>query len=138
MSATTLRSTSPRARQSLRKWLLGREIGLFRKSAGKSFMMQLNSISISEPLDDVMVVASWYEPIDATRAVYRLNSVNDTRKFPLGGFCLGCPRLDYDAEKGVCRLVNAPGQVRALDDSLAATKPVREGSGRRFGEERGL
>ena len=84
-----------------------------------------------------MVVASWYEPIDATRAVYRLNSVNDTRnrrKYPLGGSCLGCPRLDYDAEKGVCRLVDAPGQIRALDESLTAINPVREGSTRTAGE----
>jgi hypothetical protein len=116
------------------EWWLGRVLGLFRKSASKSFKTQLNSVSISEPLDDVMVVASWYEPIDATRAVYRRNSVNDTRKYPLGGSCLGCPRLDYDAEARVCRLVDAPGQIRALDESLAGTKPVREGSARTGGE----
>jgi hypothetical protein len=125
------------ARGDRYEWWLGRVLGLFRKSAGKSFA-QLNSVSLSEPLDDVMVVASWYEPIDATRAVYRLNSVNDSRKYPLGGSYLGCPRLDYDAEARVYRLVDAPGQVGALDDSLAATKPVREGSGRTAGEEREL
>jgi hypothetical protein len=47
--------------------------------------LRINSVSLSEPLDDSMVVASWYEPIDATRAVHRLGSVNDTRKYPLGG-----------------------------------------------------
>ena len=81
-----------------------------------------------------MVVASWYEPIDATRAVYRLNSVNDTHKYALGGSCLGCPRLDYDAEARVCRLVDAASQIRALDESLTATKPAREGSTRTAGE----
>ena len=85
-----------------------------------------------------MVVASWYEPIDGTRAVYRLGSVNDTRKYPLGGAYLGCPRLDYDAEARVCKLVDAPRQIRALDDSLAATKPLREGSARTVGESRAL
>ena len=113
-------------------------LGLFRKSAGKSFT-QLNSVSLSEPLDDIMVVASWYEPIDATRAVYRLGSVNDTRKYPLGGAYPGCPRLvDYDAEARGCKLVDAPRQIRALDDSLAATKPLREGSARTVGESRAL
>ena len=125
------------ARGERYEWWLGRVLGLFRKSAGKS-LTQINSVSLSEPLDDVLVVASWYEPIDATRAVYRLGSVNDTRKYPLGGAYLGYPRLDYDAEARVCKLVDAPRQIRALDDSLAATKPVREGSARTVGEVRAL
>lgn len=125
------------ARGERYEWWLGRVLALFRKSAGKSFT-QLNNVALSEPLDDIMVVASWYEPTDATRAVYRLGSVNDTRKYPLGGAYLGCPRLDYDAEARVCKLVDAPRQIRALDDSLAATKPLREGSARTVGESRVL
>jgi hypothetical protein len=125
------------ARGERYEWWLGRVLGLFHKSAGKSFT-QINSVSLSEPLDNFMVVASWYEPIDATRAVYRLGSVIDTRKYPLGGAYLGCPRLDYDAEARVCKLIDAPRQIRALDDSLAATKPLREGSARTVGEARAL
>jgi hypothetical protein len=125
------------ARGERYEWWLGRVLALFRKSAGKSFT-QVNSVSLSEPLYDVMVVASWYEPTDASRAVYRLGSVNDTRKYPLGGSYLGCPRLDYDEEARVCRLVDAPRQIRVLDDSLAATKPVREGSTRTVSEARAL
>ena len=117
------------ARGERYEWWLGRVLALFRKSAGKSFV-QINSVSLSQLLDGITVVASWYEPTDASRAVYRLGSVNDTRKYPLGGAYLGCPRLDYDAEARVCKLVDAPRQIRALDDSLAATKPLREGSAR--------
>ena len=89
----------------------------------------INSVSLSEPLDDVMMVASWYEPIDAARAVYRLNIVNDTCKYPLGSAYLGCPRLDHDADACICKLVDAPRQIRALDNSLAATSRCARGRG---------
>ena len=125
------------ARGSRYEWWLGRVLALYRKSACKSFT-QIKSVSLSGPLDDFMVVASWYKPTDATRAVYRHNGVNDTRKYQLGGSYLGCPRLDYDAEARVCTLVDAPRQIFALDASLAATKPLREGSERTVGEARAL
>jgi hypothetical protein len=35
-----------------------------------------------------------------------------------------CPRLEHDAKSSVYKLFDAPRQIRALDVSLAATKPV--------------
>ena len=70
-----------------------------------------------------MVVASWYER-------RHTRGLQAQRR--------GRPRLDYDAEARVCELVDAPRQIRALDDPLAATKPLREGSVRTIGEARAL
>jgi hypothetical protein len=66
-----------------------------------------------------------------------LRARGDRRSTP-GGSYPGCRRLDDDAEARVCKLVDAARQIRALDDALAATKPVREGSARTVGEARAL
>jgi hypothetical protein len=91
------------------EWWLGRVLALYRTAgrAGKT-SSTVDRVSLSAPLDGVKVVASWYEPTDRTRTVFKLSRrVQDKKRYLLSKAYLGAPRLDYDAEDGVCRLADA-------------------------------
>jgi chorismate mutase len=121
--------------ESKYEWWLGRVVAIFRAGRGKARAPVREALSLAEPLRGVFVVATWYKPLDGSRALYSHDSVRDKTHYPLEHY-LGSPRLEYDATSGVYRLADAAEQIASLDDALRSTLPERAGSTRTVGEAR--